>query len=68
MTTRKFSNDRQSDCELSLDELGIVSGGDKAASGKGTSNSRKNYLTINLTNCYITSMSLSGASGGPVPE
>jgi hypothetical protein len=55
----KQINRQTSDRELTLDELEIVSGGDtkaKTSTAKGTSQ----YLQYNLSDCFISSYSLSG--------
>ncbi len=51
--TTQFSNERQNDRELTLDELEIVSGGDKAkaSTGKGKP---ETYLQYNLTDCLLS--------------
>jgi hypothetical protein len=55
----KQINRQTSDRELTLDELETVSGGDakaKTSTAKGTSQ----YLQYNLTECFVSSYSLSG--------
>lgn len=58
--TTQFSNDRQNDRELTLDELEIVSGGDKAKASSGTGKPAT-YLQYDLTNCFVSGYSLSGS-------
>jgi hypothetical protein len=54
MATHRLSTDRWNDRELTLDELEIVSGGNKAKASSGK-NSPTDYLEMNLETCYITS-------------
>jgi hypothetical protein len=56
--TTQFNNDRQTDSELSLDELEIVSGGDKNSSSTHSSSSsdsgnsdKLSYLTFTMKDC-----------------